>query len=458
MIYTPQPGPQSSFFTCPVEEVFFGGGRGGGKTMGSLAFCGRHAETYPGAQMIFFRQRYRQLEEAVRLATQMFTGAIFKKTRHAYRFEWPNGSVLKLRELFSTDSVSEYQGHNYSIQVFEEVTNWPDSQGIDLMFGSLRSAEGHPCQRLFTGNPGGVGHHWVKARFIKPATPGKPFTGEDGIERVYIKSTVKDNALLMRNDPKYLSRLAATGSETMVRAWIDGDWDVEAGGFLEGIWDAARHVVEPFAVPRDWVRWRALDWGFSAPYAVGWFTMDFDGVIYLHDELYAWSGTPGKGTRETAFEVGKRIAEKEKSDVRGGVRFVRNPADRNIFTRIGSELSIAESFGRAGVQWVRASQHPGSRRTGMNEIVQRLRDGTFKVTSNCEHWLRTVPMLPADPDNPDDVDVSGEDHCWDMTQYSLMSRRNSPTRAEHKRQVQPFTMEWLESRNPETAGRSPYRL
>ena len=82
------------------------------------------------------------------------------------------------------------------------------------------SGAGTRCYIRATANPGGIGHGWVKARFITPAPPMTPIRETvrvrypDGHEeekqksRIFVPSTVFDNEILLRNDPEYLTRLA----------------------------------------------------------------------------------------------------------------------------------------------------------------------------------------------------------------------------------------------------------
>jgi hypothetical protein len=87
-----------------------------------------------------------------------------------------------------------------------------------------------------TGNPGGPGHQWVKARYIDPNPAGweiRKFTFEnpwtpETIEqdRVFIPSKLRDNKFL---GPEYVANLQMVGSDTLVRAWLEGDWTVIEG-------------------------------------------------------------------------------------------------------------------------------------------------------------------------------------------------------------------------------------
>ncbi len=109
--------------------------------------------------------------------------------------------------------------------------NFPDPTPIMKLKATLRSASGVPTGFRCTGNPGGPGHQWVKGRYIDPAPRGYApiIDDETGLQRVFIPAKVADNPILLDNDPAYVARLKASGSPELVRAWLEGDWDIELG-------------------------------------------------------------------------------------------------------------------------------------------------------------------------------------------------------------------------------------
>lgn len=450
--WLPQPGPQTYLLVCPVEEIFYGGARGGGKTVGMLLDWQNHAATYKQhARGIIFRRSYDEFEEVLAIAKAMFTPLygpdIYSISER--RFTFPNGAVLTLRYLKKDQDAEHYQGHSYTWMAFDELTNWARPDPVDLLRGALRSAAGVPCRFLASGNPGGAGHTWVKERYITPARPLTPFYFKDRAgnkhERIYIPSRLADNPMLLRNDPGYVGRLNLAGQPWLVEAWLNGNWDIAAGSYLEGVWNPDRHVITPRDIPMHWRRWRAMDWGFARPYSIGWYAMDTDGVIYRYRELYGWGGKANVGTRQTAVEVAKSIKKLEKNEAKSAIDFKRSPADSSIWDKDGTEQSIADHFRKAGVRWAPAQKGPGSRVNGAHEVVQRLKTDSFKVFDTCRHFIRTVPVLPIDVGNPDDVDTDAEDHVWDELRYSLISRQRKPSPKDAPDPgLKPFSQQWLE--------------
>jgi hypothetical protein len=100
-------------------------------------------------------------------------------------------------------------------------------------------------------------------------------------------------------------------------------------------------------------------------------------------------------------------------------------ADLSIFSKNGTDRSIGQIFRDNGVRWAEAWNAKGFRINGAQEIIRLLAEDKLKIFATCKHWLRTVPALPSDEFNPEDVDTTTEDHVWDATRYGVMRRRRS---------------------------------
>lgn len=438
IIWQPQPGPQTSLLECPVFEVFYGGARGGGKTEASIGDWLQHSSLYgEGAIGIFFRRKLVQLAEVVARTKQLFPklGARYNEQKK----EWvmANGARLKFAYLERDSDAEEYQGHNYTRVYVEEVTNFPSANPINKLRATLRSGTGVPVGMRLTGNPGGAGHNWVKRRYIDPAPKGFTLLTEeteievDGVKstvslsRVFIPSRIGDNQLLMRNDPTYILRLKQSGSEALVRAWLEGDWSIVDGAFFDE-WDEETHVLPTedwiHKIPRQANRFRAFDWGSAKPFSVGWYAVS-DGLWGLPKDALLkyreWYGAvgPNKGMKMTADLVAKGIFEREKGE---NIRY--GAADPSIFTRDGGP-SIAETMAINRCSWRRADN---KRNAGWEQLRQRLSgvEGApmLYFLDCCEDTIRTLPTLQHDEDDPEDLDTEAEDHAADETRYAVMSR------------------------------------
>lgn len=444
VIWSPQEGPQTALLQCPVFEVFYGGARGGGKTESSIGDWLQHSSTYGEAAVgIFVRRKFKQLAEVIARTKEIFPRLGAKYNEQKAQWIMPGGARLKFVYLERDADAEEYQGHNYTRIYVEEVTNFPSPAPIDKLRATLRSGSGVPVGMRLTGNPGGPGHNWVKKRYIEPNKRGFQIIAEeeeivlDGakqtvrLERVFIPSKLGDNMLLMRNDPTYVLRLRQSGSEALVRAWLEGDWDIVDGAFFDE-WDESKHVVSRglirSATPQT-LRFRAFDWGSYRPFSTGWYAV-CDGLWPPYNPLpsgallkyreYYGAKSPNVGLKMTADLVAKDILAMEDPNER--IRWA--VADPSIFIRNGGP-SIAESMYLC--RWRRADN---KRQPGWEAMRQRLVgvDGVpmLYFADCCEDSIRTIPTLQHDEKDMEDLDTDGEDHAADETRYACMSRPWAP--------------------------------
>jgi hypothetical protein len=442
---------QQGFIESPAKETLFGGSRGGGKTFAIFIDWLTHSNIYArDARGIVFRRTLIELDDFIESAKDIFGAAGHEWKESKKSFIAPNGAVFRCRYLENDNEASLYQGHQYTRVYVEEIGNFPNEAPIKKILACLRSAKGVPCQFKATANPGGAGHTWVKARYIDPAPPMTPFSDDGGkTYRLYIPAKLTDNPHLMENDPGYIDMIKQAGDAELVRAWLDGDWDVVVGQYFKE-WSRARHVIPTVALPSTWtVRYRAMDWGSARPFAVYWFAVADGsalpgikrtiprGALVVYRELYGWNGTPNVGCRETAGQVGRRIAiaEAEDSDIirdNGGL----NKIDPSTFATNGGP-SIAETMAReAGIWWTRADNRRVAQigaLGGWDQVRARLRgeeeDGSVPMIyfmDCCIHAIRTIPTLPRDSNKLDDIDTDTEDHAADAIRYGCMARMYTP--------------------------------
>lgn len=451
IVWAPHPGSQVAFLQSHIYETLYEGTRGPGKTDALLVDFAQHCGKGFGPYWrgVLFRQTYPQLADVVtkskRLFIRAFPGAKFNASD--YVWTWPTGEQLFLRHMRVPDDYWNYHGHEYPWIGWEELTNWPDIQCYESMKACSRSSfPGMPRKYRATANPYGVGHSWVKSYFIDPAPPGVVIKNTQGLGRVRIKGFFFENKTLMRNDPEYVAKLKSITDVNKRKAWLGADWNIVAGGIFDGVWREEVHVVRPFKVPGSWRIDRSFDWGSSRPFSVGWWAtsngeevevgVDEDGqpvkrafprgTLFRIAEWYGWNGTPNQGCQMLASAVARGIVQREEAMGLTG-RVEAGPADSAIFdTQNG--VCIADDMALAGVRWERADKSAGSRRNGWEKMRDMFaasldhpmeKPGLF-VFDTCRHFIRTVPSLPRDEKDPDDVDTASEDHAGDESRYRCM--------------------------------------
>ena len=162
---------------------------------------------------------------------------------------------------------------------------------------------------------------------------------------------------------------------------------------------------------------------YRRPFSIGWYALrPADNRIVRYREYYGSSGSPNEGLRLDPQVVAAKMRLMETHERARGMRFFRNPADPSIWGEHGHETSVGMLFQREGFRWIKAATGPGSRVSGAHIIVWLLNQDRLAVTSDCADFLRTVPVLPADPSRIEDVDTHAEDHCWDELRYAVTAR------------------------------------
>lgn len=262
-----QPGPQTALLTCPCDDILYGGARGGGKTDGSIGDWISHAMTYgKHARGIWLRRTLIELTDVKERMVVLFNaiGAKYRDKDGSWTF--PNGAKLLLRYLESDADADGYQGHQYTWMCVEEIGSFKSPIPIDKIRATLRSANGVKVRFIATANPGGKGHKWIKERYIDPAPPNTPFQDPvTNLWRVFIPSKLSDNKILTTSDPGYGSRLKGTGPSWLVKAWLEGDWNISIDGkvFLREWWDKSRYISDPIVVQRGCFH-TVQSWDFAA--------------------------------------------------------------------------------------------------------------------------------------------------------------------------------------------------
>ena len=420
--------------TCPAEEVFFGGARGGGKTDGVLGKWGLKAMEYGHHfNARFFRRTLVSAEDAIERSKQIFEplGARFADNPPRWRFR--NNARVQFGYLDSVADAEHQQGKNLTDVWIEEAGQYPDAAPIDRLFGAMRSPAGIPIQMILTANPGGAGQSWLRDRYRLSPLPKRPIVVErarsDGgmVKVAVIPSRIQDNRILLANDPKYIERLRLVGNEALVQAWLDGDWSAIEGAFFSE-WNEGL-VIAPFQIPENWIRFRSYDWGFAKPFSIGWWAHATDntvpgveqGAIVRYREWYG-AEKPNVGLRLTAEEITAGIREREDS----GERIDYSVADPAIFSEDGgpsiAERSLPIAWQKADNRRVGTLGHVG----GWDQMRARMRDRKLLVFETCMDFRRLIPMQQHDLKKPEDLDSDGEDHCPDEVRYACMSRPYTP--------------------------------
>lgn len=334
--------------------------------------------------------------------------------------------VIALRNL---DDPSKYASSEFAFMGVDELTR--DKQDVFNFLRTRMRWPGIEDTKFLAGtNPGGIGHAWVKKIWMdKEFEP----TETEQAKFVYISATAYDNR---DNLPStYFEQLRGLPEE-MMKAYLEGDWNLFAGQFFSE-WRDHIHVVDPFKIPVTWKMFGAYDHGRAKPACFKWYAVDYDGNVWVYREFYVnrEDGSPRWEAEQIASEVHRITKE-------AGEHLDYVVADSSIFSRTGHEESIADIFRRNGVGGSEnipallpsnkaKTTGKSGRITGWTIMHQYLfwdeyTKPKIRYFSTCKDSIRTIPSLVYDErsNNPEDLDSNGEDHCADTDSYFLRSLRD----------------------------------
>jgi hypothetical protein len=412
---------------------------------------------------------------------KIFPGVKFSASPY-FEVRFATGEVLMLRHMKTDDDYWDVHGSSFSWIGWEELSNWPTPVLFLKCMSLCRSSHPEVARRKrvrATTNPGGPGHNWIRDRYNLPIKRNQIIQGtdimlarkwmskEDALAlgdavtkpklRMAIFSDIRENKIFMEADPGYLDGLKQdASSEAQYRAWVYGDWNIVSGGMFDDVWNQRVHWINPFEIPAGWRIDRSFDWGDSKPFSLGYWAQSdgsdvklknakwvptVKGDLFRINEIYGWNGQPNVGCKATSTEIAQRALELE---LRTKIyhRCVPGPADTGIFSGFDGKASIAAEMSKPirrpngreyrGITFTEARKGPNSRipgwstmRTALKNAIRqdskpREKPGLF-IFSTCEHWARTVPVLPRDEKKPDDVDTDAEDHPADETRYRVVN-------------------------------------
>ncbi|MES2216644.1 MAG: phage terminase large subunit [Patescibacteria group bacterium] len=401
----------------PVD-IGLGGARGPGKShavlsQAALDDCQRQANL----KVLFLRQTGTSAKESFDdLVNKTLRGHIvYWKTQNSLRFE--NGSRIILGGFKDERDIDKYIGIEYDLIIVEELTQL-SVEKYEKLRGSLRTSKPNWRPRMYTSfNPGGVGHAWVKERYVVP------FRANEQRFTRFVPSTYKQNPALNKEYIEYLESLQGD----LGRAWREGDWDLFEGQYFDE-WRRDKHSCEPFQIPDRWPRFLSIDpSGRSGITSCHWYTVDSDGRVYVYREHYA----TGMDMDEHAEAIAKLSCDENGIEE----KYQYGVIDAAAFAKAGYSETAVEIYMRHGVgvtyQLMPAAKE---RVVGWNVLHQYLRiDKTtvdnpnpqpmLKIFKTCVNMIRTIPSLQHDRLHPEDVDSKGEDHAADELRYFLRTLR-----------------------------------
>ena len=386
---------QKLFIDAGESEVLFGGAAGGGKSYGQVVDALLFALKYPRSKQLILRRSFSELDKSlIRTALAVYPREIFTLNSSSHVGRFKNGSILDFGYCATECDVYQYQSAEYDVVRFDELTHFTEMQYLYLI-SRVRGANDYPKQIKSSTNPGGVGHSWVKERFVSPAPAGRAFEGRDGLRRIFIPSLLDDNQFLCMQDPSYRERLS-TLPEREKRALLYGDWDIFEGQYFTEF-NASRHITSAFEIPREWRKYRTLDYGLDR-LACLWIAISPDGVAYVYRE-YCESNLP---ISEAARAIVERTPKNE------SIYATLAPPD--LWSR-GQETgkSKASLFAEHGVALTRTSNDRECGWLAVKELLSPVGRMQIRFFESCREIIKCLPALTVDKTRP--TDCATEPHA-----------------------------------------------
>lgn len=447
---------QKLFLLADTKHIGFGGARGGGKSWSVRTKAKLLALRYGKIRILIVRRTFPELvnNHISQLTDELHGVARYNESKKVFTF--PNGSTIKFGYCNNDKDLDQYQGAEFDVIFLDEATQLQE-MWIKKITACVRGVNDFPKRIYYTCNPGGASHGYFKRLFIDKQYE----SGEVPEDYTFIQSLVTDNKALMESQPDYIKQLEALPPK-LREAWLYGRWDIFEGQFFEdfrtqpdidlctkaGITPEQAlqqhrftHVIEPFDLnageKRGWNIMRSYDFGYNKPFSLGYWAVDYDGVLYRILEMYGCTQTPDEGVKWSPDEQFRRIRQFENEHPwLKGRKIVDSVADPAIWDASRGE-SIAETAARYGIYF---SPGDNERIPGWMQVHYRLQfdDNGYArmyVFNTCRAFIRTMPLMMYSETHPEDIDTKLEDHCPDEVRYMCMSRPVRPIVTEEPRVI-----------------------
>lgn len=406
MLYPLQPKQMKASNTFATFRLF-GGAKGGGKSYWLRSEATKHCVSWRNIRGLILRRTYKEVYKntVLPMLSELPKSLIKYNEQKATMTFLKTGSTIEFGYCRNMKDVSNYQGIEYDFIGIEELTHWQEGW-FQILMSCLRTVKPGVTPNFFgTTNPGEIGHLWVKRLWVDRQF----LDGEDPKDYAFIPSTIYDNQVLMKADPRYLVRLENLPEEEK-KAFLYGDWNVFKGQYFRQ-YRKDLHEIEPFAIPEGWEKIICLDYWYSAPSAVYWLVKDYDGNVYIYREIYA-----------TGFLYDSLLNEINKYNKENVEILIADPALKA--KSFDTNQSFFDKAYKAGFKVIGGTNDRVPGWNLMKEYLIPVKGPNgdkpkLQVFNSCLNFIRTFPTLIHDKTNVEDLNTQGEDHAADAVRYWL---------------------------------------
>lgn len=428
--WRPHPGFQTEFAAATEFEVLGGGAAGPGKTSCLINIAADDA-THPFTVGLFLRTVFTDMLSIRDQMRALYPklGATYKAEDRRWEFP-PDGTgqraTVQLGYGKTVADLERYMGPEFTRIYFDEVGQLKDESAHLKLIGRIRSTnDSVPLGWRGSANPGGVGHAWLKRRFVDATDNGTCVVHDNDSDttRRFVPGKATDNPSLPAS---YWRRLNALPEP--LRSWLkDGKWDAGLNLALQMVESA--HLCRSFAIPPHWVQFGSFDWGYRHPFCFQQFAVNEDGDYFLVESHFGRRQIPSAiaETLATKFPIPKLRAIYAGRDCFHEQVARSEKATPSIAEQMAAEkihLTAANTARVPGLQKLReflnveGEDPPQLRimRTPFNLIGFRQLQAMVCDPDNLED------VLKVDADDESDLGTAGDDF-YDTCRYAIASRQ-----------------------------------
>lgn len=377
------------------------------------------------------------IKESHRIFPRVDPGAKWNENKKTWTFS--SGYLYQFGHCHETGDWENFLTFSFTIICYDELIQFEEEQ-YDQINTRLRTkdpvlvnmlkirAMSNPLMRKKKGDNFSIKDpNWVRKRFVDPAPEGKvtlekTLTMKDGrkVKRtaIYVPATLDDNP-----DEEFKQKYEEELQDAkphIRQALLFGNWYITAGSFYGDVWNPKLHVTKPFKIPKEWPKFRSMDWGFKLPGCIHWWALDPDGNLFCFREMMF------KGMK--APEVAKAIIQIEKGMglCKGNKSKLSGPADTQLWEARGDNTKgKAHEMAEEGVIWIPAQKGGGSRLRNAELLYDRLGDHESGTTTpgivffeNCVEAIKLIPSMGTNEDNHEEPADGNDDHPVDSVFYA----------------------------------------
>lgn len=204
-----------------------------------------------------------------------------------------------------------------------------------------------------------------------------------------------------------------------------GEW-VFYGGMVYPTYNPAMHVIDPFDIPKDWAKLRAIDFGHRDPFVCLWGAVGPENEVYIYREYYNREGTSIREHANAIKEysqrdgkIAKTVADPESKQSIEDLCYERIPCTQANNDRGAGRMKVTDYL---------TATPEGPRPWSLQGIeTNRVKWPRVYIFNTCKELTREFKFFRWKERGKIAVEgekekTEGEDHAMDALRYLLMER------------------------------------